>query len=133
MKKSKCLSTGNFNINRLRDDFIATRSSCKDGLCLFMDNKNKGRHGTDPWPTPYCLEIFPTPQRLQNMPFIAYGDARSSAGLGHVCSCLFNEMRVSDVVNGWPHDHGPTNVGAMIKRTSKTSLQPFFSDYMSNC
>ena len=35
---------------------------------------NKGRHGTDPWPTPYCLDIFPTPQRLQNMPFIAYGD-----------------------------------------------------------
>ena len=22
---------------------------------------------------------------------------------------------VSDVLNGWPHDHGPTNVGAMVK------------------
>ena len=23
---------------------------------------------------------------------------------------------VSDVLNGWPHDHGPTNVGAMVKK-----------------
>ena len=52
--------------------------------------KNKGRQGTDPWPTPQCLDIFPTPQRLQNMPFIAYGVARPSAGLGHVCSRLFS-------------------------------------------
>ena len=22
---------------------------------------------------------------------------------------------VSHVLNGWPHDHGPTNVGAMVK------------------
>ena len=26
------------------------------------------------------------------MPFNAYGGARPSAGLEHVCSCLFNEM-----------------------------------------
>ena len=26
------------------------------------------------------------------MPFIAYSSARPSAGLRHVCSCLFNEM-----------------------------------------
>ena len=25
---------------------------------------------------------------------------------------------VSDVLNGWPHDHGPTNVGAMVKSTT---------------
>ena len=53
--------------------------------------ENKGQHGTDPWPIPYCLDIFPTPQRLQNMLFIPYGGARPSAGLGHVCSRLFNE------------------------------------------
>ena len=32
----------------------------------------------------------------------------------HVCSCLFLEM-MSHLLNGWPHDHGPTNVGAMVK------------------
>ena len=53
---------------------------------------NKGRHGTDPWPTPQCLDIFPTPQRLQNMLFIAYSGARPSARLGHVCSRLFSQM-----------------------------------------
>ena len=36
------------------------------------------------------LDIFPQPQRLQNMPFIAYGGARPLAGLGHVCSRLFS-------------------------------------------
>ena len=80
---------------------------------------NKGRHGTDPWPTPWWLDIFPTPQRLQNMPFIAYGGALPSAGLGHVYSCLFNEMCMSHPPKGWPHDHGPTNVGAMVKRDNK--------------
>ena len=25
-------------------------------------------------------------------------------------------MRMNDVLNGWPHDHGPTNVGAMVKK-----------------
>ena len=49
---------------------------------------NKGPHGTGQWPIPQCLHIFPTPQRLQNMPFIAYVSARSSAGLGHFGSCL---------------------------------------------
>ena len=48
----------------------------------------KGRNGTDPWPTRKCLDIFPTPQRLQSMPFIACGGAR----LGHVCSRLFSEI-----------------------------------------
>ena len=47
---------------------------------------------------------------------MAYGDDRPLAGLGHVCSRLLNEMRVSDHPTGWPHDHGPTNVGAMVKR-----------------
>ena len=45
---------------------------------------NKGRHSTDTWPTPWHLDIVPTPQRLQNMPFIAHGVAWPSAGLGHV-------------------------------------------------
>ena len=43
---------------------------------------------------------------------------RPSAGLGHVCSRLFNEM-MSDLPTGWPHDHGPTNVGAMVKNYTK--------------
>ena len=50
------------------------------------------------------------------MPFIAYGGARPSTGLGHVCSCLFNESLMSDILNRCPHDHGPTNVRAMVKR-----------------
>ena len=41
-----------------------------------------------------CLDRFPTPQRLQNIPFIATGGARPSAGLGHVCSRLFSDMFV---------------------------------------
>ena len=40
-----------------------------------------------------------------------------SARLGHVCSCLFiwNAEWVCHILNGWPHDHGPTNVRAMKK------------------
>ena len=45
---------------------------------------------------------------------IAYGGAWPSAGLGHVCSRLFSEM-VTDPLNEWPHDHGATNVWAMVK------------------
>ena len=74
--------------------------------------ENKGRHGTDPWPTPLCLDIFPTPQRLQNMPFIAYSGARPLAGLGHICS---REMISHSDPEWWRDDHGPTNVGAMVK------------------
>ena len=48
------------------------------------------------------------------MTFIAYGGARPSAGLGHVCSCLFVRWWLTDP-SGWPRDHGPTNVGAMVK------------------
>ena len=54
------------------------------------------------------------------MPFIAYMDIRTSARLGLVSSRLFNEIMsesVSDPPIGWPHDHGPTNVGAMVKTT----------------
>ena len=61
-----------------------------------------------------CLDIFPTPLHLQNMdPFIAFGGARPLARLGHVCSHLFSWM-VNYVTTGWPHDHGPTNVGAKV-------------------
>ena len=69
---------------------------------LVIFDWNKGRHGTDPWPTPYCLNIFPTPQRLQNRPFttFAYGSAWPSAGLGHVCSCLFSEMITVTLMGG---------------------------------
>ena len=31
-----------------------------------------------------------------------------------VCSV---KRLLSDVLNGWPHDHGPTNAGAMVKKT----------------
>ena len=48
------------------------------------------------------------------MTFIAYGGARPSAALGHACSCLFNEM-ISESATFQPCDHGPTNVGAMVK------------------
>ena len=44
------------------------------------------------------------------------------AGLGHIYSCLFNEMvsqSVSHLPTGWPHDHGPTNVRAMVKSDFK--------------
>ena len=43
--------------------------------------------------------LVPTPQRLQNMTFIAFG------GLGHVYSCLFSEMVTelcSNRVATWP-------------------------------
>ena len=33
------------------------------------------------------------PPKHLNLLFIAYGSAWPSTGLGHVCSCLFNEMR----------------------------------------
>ena len=52
------------------------------------------------------------------MPFIAYGGAWPLTGLVHVYSRLFNEMisqSVSHPPTGWPHDHSPTNVGAMVK------------------
>ena len=49
------------------------------------------------------------------MPFLAYNGAWPSVRLEPVCSFLFNEMQVSDVLNGWPHDHLPTNIGAMVK------------------
>ena len=32
----------------------------------------------------------------------------------HICSCLFSEMSMSDGLKRWRHDHGPTNVGAMV-------------------
>ena len=41
-----------------------------------------------------------TPQRLQNMPFIAYSGARHSTGLGHVCSRLFSEV-VTELCPEW--------------------------------
>ena len=54
------------------------------------------------------------------MLFIAYGGAR--AGLGHVCSRLFSETvteSVSQIPTGWREDHGPTNVGALVKLNVK--------------
>ena len=51
------------------------------------------------------------------MPFIAYGGARPSAGLKRVCSRLFNET-ISHPPTRWPQDHGPTNVGAMVKNAA---------------
>ena len=47
--------------------------------------------------------------------FVAYVSAQPSAGLGHVCSRLFN-VSISHVPNEWPHDHGRINVGAMVKK-----------------
>ena len=54
-------------------------------LFLTVTPFNKGRHGTDPWPTLQCLAIFPTPQCLQNMTFIAYG--------GRSGTCLFSSVQ----------------------------------------
>ena len=47
------------------------------------------------------------------MTIMAYGGARPSAWLGHVCSCVF--VNLNHLATGWPHDHGPTNVGAIVK------------------
>ena len=46
------------------------------------------KHGTDPCPTPYYLDRIPTPKRLQNMPFIAYGGAQPSAWLEFLLSSV---------------------------------------------
>ena len=59
--------------------------------------RNKGRQGTDPWPTPQLIS------------FLLNNDSRTCrwspmAGLEHVCSCLFNEI-ITHALNGWPHDH----------------------------
>ena len=84
-----------FSTKSFRNIFLLSSKKMKVNLKLTMTKQNKSwacQHGTDPWPTPKCLDIFPTPQHLQNMPFIAYGDARPLAGLGHVCSRLFSEM-----------------------------------------
>ena len=42
----------------------------------------------------------------------------------HVCSCLFWNVSqwVSHPPTGWREDHGPTNVGAMVKISTKTKL-----------
>ena len=37
-----------------------------------------------------------------------------------VCSVIW---LLSDVLNGWPHDHGPTNVGAMVKIEDNITFQ----------
>ena len=75
--------------------------------------KNKGRHGTDPWLTSKCLDIFPTPQHLQNMPSTAVSSLRLGGDrFVHVCSMNLLLSHPKE----WPHDHGPTNVRVMVKR-----------------
>ena len=37
-------------------------------------------------------------------------------------ACLFSSVQLDDVSTSdpptwWPHDHGPTNIGAMVKKT----------------
>ena len=68
----------------------------------------KGRHGTDQCPTLYCLDIFPTLQLFQNMPFMPT-PAFVQSGI-----CLFLSVQLD--ATGWPHYHGPTNVRAMVKK-----------------
>ena len=57
------------------------------------------------------------------MPFIAYAGARPLAGLGHVCSRLFNEMISQSDSEWWRDDHGPTNVGAMVINLSQNCIE----------
>ena len=72
--------------------------------------------------------LVPTQQHFLIMLFIAYGGVQPLAGLAHVCSCLFNEP-ISDLPTGWPHENGPTNVGAMVKATNVY----IYSDQLSSC
>ena len=65
--------------------------------------------------TPYHINMSNVMCHVsQNMPVIAYSGARPSAGLGHVCSCLFSET-MTDPLSGWHDDHDPTNIRAMVK------------------
>ena len=59
------------------------------------------------------------------MPFIAYAGARSLAGLGHVCSRLFNKIISQLDPEWWRDDHGPTNVGAMVKIASGGQIKKY--------
>ena len=61
-------------------------------------NRSETAKTDGPVPTPLCLDIFPTPQCLQNMLFIAFDCARLLARLGHVCSCLL--MRSVNPIKG---------------------------------
>ena len=47
-----------------------------------------------------------------------YGGAWPLAGLGHVPVCSRKSDK-SHNLNGWPHDLEQTNVGAMVKKTTK--------------
>ena len=42
---------------------------------------------------------------------------RRCPAFGRAGTCLFLSVQldVSHLATGWPHDHGPTNVGAMVK------------------
>ena len=42
--------------------------------------------------------------------------------------CLFSsvQIEVGHLPTGWPHDHGPTNVGAMVKSSNKSTNFVFF-------
>ena len=66
-----------------------TEEGCAMNLCSLLilfctitlePKADKGRHSTDPWPILQPLDIFPTPLRLQNMPFIAYSKAQPLSG-----------------------------------------------------
>ena len=106
--------------------------------------QDKGHHGTDRWPTEslifpilstvYCHLILSTIYCLQSIFYcllstmwievctslLLYSSCRPCR---HVCSCLFS------VATGWPHAHGPTNVGAMVKilRANENNQVFFFS------
>ena len=56
------------------------------------------------------------------MTFMADDGTRPSAGLEHVCSHLFIET-LTYLPTGWPQDHGPTNVGAMVKMQFNNKLK----------
>ena len=57
-----------------------------------------------------------TPERLPIMAFITFIVV---PGLGQAGTCLVLSVckMVSNLLTGWRKDHGPTNVGAMVKST----------------
>ena len=85
------------------------------GKSSFPKNKGPTRHRPMAHPIVFRnLSYFTTLaehaiHRLRRCP--AFGQA----GTCLFCSRLFNERLLSHIPTGWPHDHSPTNVEAMVK------------------
>ena len=94
---------------------------------------NKGWHGTDPWPTE--TKIFPFASWYSHVTVMrkswdshetvmiqSWGNNETVYSFTLVADLadmfvLVCSLRwlLSHPLNGWPHDHGPTNIGVMVK------------------